>query len=203
MRALVAGLSIALAACGPGPGMGGGADAGAGDFGMGSPEALPASAPARFGFGSEADAARVAMWDVDVRPDGTGLPAGSGTVDQGRQVFETYCLECHGATGIDGPNDRLVGGPAWVDEVPAVRTIGNYWQYSTTLYDFIRRGMPQMTPGLLSADQTYAVIAYLLYLNQIVPEDAVMDTETRPAVVMPARDKFVLDDRAGGSGPVR
>jgi mono/diheme cytochrome c family protein len=203
MRAFVVGLAIGLAACRPGPGMGSGAEDAAGDFGLGSPEGLPADAPARFGFGSDADAARIALWDIDVRPDGTGLPAGSGTVQQGRQVFETYCVECHGATGTEGPNDRLVGGPAWTDEVPAVKTIGNYWQYPTTLYDFIHRAMPQMTPGLLSSDQTYAVIAYLLYLNQIVPENAVMNAETLPAVVMPARDKFVLDDRVGGSGPVR
>ena len=202
MRALSVGLAIALAACGPGSGLDGAAEGGA-DYAMGSAETLPSNAPARFGFGSEADAARIAMWDIDVRPDGTGLPAGSGTVEQGRQVFETYCVECHGATGTEGPNDRLVGGPAWTDQVPAVKTIGNYWQYSTTLYDFIRRAMPQMTPGLLSSDQTYAVIAYLLYLNEIVPEDAVMDARTLPAVEMPARDRFVLDDRQGGPGPIR
>lgn len=201
MRALVAGLVIGLAACGPASGASD--DMADGDFGVGSPEGLPASAPDHFGFGSDADAARIAMWDIDVRPDGTGLPAGSGNVAEGQQVFATYCSECHGATGTEGPNDRLVGGPEWIDEVPAVRTIGNYWQYSTTLFDFIRRAMPQLTPGLLSSDQTYAVIAYLLYLNEIVPEDAVMSAETLPAVVMPARDKFVVDDRVGGSGPIR
>lgn len=203
MRALIAGLVIALAACKPGPGLGGGADADVGDIGVGSSDALPSDAPARFGFGSEADAARVAMWDIDVRPDGTGLPAGSGSVEQGRQVFATYCSECHGATGTEGPNDRLVGGPEWTGDVPAQRTVGNYWQYSTTLFDYIRRAMPQSTPGLLSYDQEYAVIAYILYMNEIVAEDAVMNAETLPAVVMPARDKFVLDDRAGGAGPVR
>lgn len=202
MRALSVGLAIALAACGPGSGLDGGAEANGG-YEMGSLEALPSNAPARFGFGSEADAERIAMWDIDVRPDGAGLPTGSGTVEQGRQVFQTYCVECHGATGTEGPNDRLVGGPAWTDQVPAVKTIGNYWQYSTTLYDFIHRAMPQMTPGLLSSDQTYAVIAYILYLNEIVPEEAVMDARTLPAVEMPARDRFVLDDRQGGPGPIR
>lgn len=202
MRALSVGLAIALAACGPGSGLDGGAEANGG-YEMRSLEALPSNAPARFGFGSEADAERIAMWDIDVRPDGAGLPTGSGTVEQGRQVFQTYCVECHGATGTEGPNDRLVGGPAWTDQVPAVKTIGNYWQYSTTLYDFIHRAMPQMTPGLLSSDQTYAVIAYILYLNEIVPEEAVMDARTLPAVEMPARDRFVLDDRQGGPGPIR
>lgn len=201
MRALVTGLALLLVACAPT-----GSDApmaDAGDFGAGAPEALPPDAPDHFGFGAEASEPRVAMWDIDVRPDGEGLPPGSGTAEQGREVFATYCSECHGATGTEGPNDRLVGGPDWSDGVPTQRTVGNYWQYSTTLFDYIRRAMPQLTPGLLSYDQEYAVIAYVLYLNQIIPEDAVMNAETLPAVVMPAHDRFVLDDRVGGSGPVR
>ncbi len=86
---------------------------------------------------------------------------------------------------------------------PGSRTIGGYWPYATTLYAFISKAMPQLTPGILTADQVYSVIAYLLYLNEIVPEDAVMDAETLPAVRMPARDRFVVDDRAGGAGEVR
>jgi cytochrome c len=81
--------------------------------------------------------------------------------------------------------------------------VGGYWPYATTLYDHIRRAMPQLTPGVLTSDQTYAVIAYILHLNGIVPEDAVMDAESLPAVRMPARDRFVPDDRAGGAGPIR
>jgi hypothetical protein len=201
MRVLVAGFALLLAACGP---SGSGTPmADAGDFGAGAPEALPPNAPDHFGFGTEATETRVAMWDMDVRPDGEGLPVGSGTVEQGREVFATYCSECHGETGTEGPNDRLVGGPAWSDRVPTQRTVGNYWPYSTTLFDYIRRAMPQLTPGLLSYDQEYAVIAYILYLNEIIPEDAVMNAETLPAVVMPAHDRFVVDDRVGGSGPVR
>jgi len=200
MRPLVAALAVALVACGPAePGSGGGS----GGAPLGSLEALPAHAPSRFSFGSEAAAERVAMWDIDVRPDGEGLPAGGGSVEDGRVVFETYCVECHGATGTEGPNDRLAGGDPWGDDVPGRRTVGNYWQYSTTLFDFIRRAMPQLTPGLLTSDQTYAVVAYLLYLNELVPADAVMNAETLPAVVMPARDRFVVDDREGGSGPIR
>lgn len=168
----------------------------------GSAEGLPAHAPARFAFGSEASAARVAMWDIDVRPDGEGLPPGSGTVEQGRQVFMTQCVACHGPTGTEGPNDRLVDSEQW-DLVPTTRTVGNYWPYATTLYSYIRKAMPQLTPGSLTEDQVYAVIAYILYLNEIVAEDAVMDAESLPAVVMPARDKFVVDDREGGVGPIR
>lgn len=168
----------------------------------GTAEGLPAHAPPRFGFGTEASAARVASWDIDVRPDGAGLPAGRGSVAQGREVYNVHCVACHGATGTEGPNDRLVDSEQW-DLNPGSRAIGNYWPYATTLYDYIRKAMPQLTPGILSDDQVYAVIAYLLYLNEIVPEDAVMDAETLPAVVMPARDKFVVDDRAGGAGPIR
>jgi mono/diheme cytochrome c family protein len=169
---------------------------------LGTEEGLPSHAPPTFGFGAEASAARVAMWDIDVRPDGAGLPLGSGSVTEGRTVFMTQCVACHGATGVEGPNDRLVDSEQW-EVWPTTRTIGNYWPYATTLYDYIRKAMPQLTPGILTDDEVYAVIAYLLFLNEIVPEDAVMDAESLPAVEMPARDKFVVDDRVGGSGPVR
>ena len=201
MRKLIVGLVLTLAACGPAGGGGGGAGDNSGAV-AGTPEGLPGHAPARFAFGSEASEARIAMWDIDVRPDGEGLPAGSGTVAQGLQVYTLYCLQCHGATGVEGPNDRLVGREPW-DDNPTTRTVGNYWPYATTIYDYVRRAMPQLTPGILTADQTYAVIAYLLYLNEIVPEDAVMDAESLPEVVMPARDRFVVDDRQGGTGPIR
>jgi len=202
MRALALGLIVALFACGP-PASETGGGALRDDAGLGTLEGLPPHAPARFSFGSEASPDRVAMVDIDVKPDGEGLPMGSGTVAQGRQVFETFCVECHGATGTEGPNDPLVGGDTWGDQMPAVRTVGNYWQYSTTLFDYIRRAMPQLTPGLLTSNETYAVIAYLLYLNEIVPEDAVMSAEALTAVEMPARGRFVVDDREGGIGPIR
>ena len=103
---------------------------------------FPSNAPDHFGFGSDASAARVAMWDIDVKPDGEGLPPGSGTVAQGQRVFLTHCVACHGATGTEGPNDRLVGTAAW-EQWPNGQTVGNYWPYATTLYDYIRRAMPQ------------------------------------------------------------
>ena len=163
---------------------------------------VPAHAPDRFGFGVEASEQRVAIWDIDVRPDGVGLPEGSGSVQQGRDIYNIQCVACHGPTGTEGPNDRLVDSEQWED-VPTTRTVGNYWPYATTLYDYIRKAMPQLTPGILAPDEVYAVIAYILWMNEIVPEDAVMNAETLPAVVMPARDKFVLDDRVGGGGIVR
>lgn len=153
--------------------------------------------PDRFGFGTPASEARIAAWDVDVRPDGVGLPPGSGTVAQGAEVFRIQCVSCHGPTGVEGPNDRLVGREPWED-FPTTRTVGNYWPYATTLFDYMVRAMPQHYPGSLSADDTYAVIAWLLWRNEIIPEDAVMDARSLPAVVMPARDRFVPDNRTGG-----
>jgi len=157
-------------------------------------------APARFGFGSPADPAVLARWDRDVRPDGAGLPAGRGSVAGGREVYMSRCVACHGPTGTEGPYDVLVGGGPWGEEgPPRRRTIGNYWPYATTLFDYITRAMPQNAPGSLTADETYAVIAWLLARNGIVADDAVMDAGTLQAVVMPARDRFVPDDRRGGA----
>jgi mono/diheme cytochrome c family protein len=172
------------------------------DAALAAPYLLPTHAPARFGFGAEASPARVALWDIDVKPDGEGLPPGRGSVAEGRQVYLTHCVACHGPTGTEGPNDRLVGTEPWGDW-PGSLTVGAYWPYATTLYDYIRKAMPQLTPGILTADQTYAVIAHILNLNGIVPDDAVMDAESLPAVRMPSRDRFVMDDRVGGAGPVR
>ncbi len=200
MRRAALGLAAALGACGA-AGDGGG-DAFEEFAVAGTMVDLPAHAPRSFGFGADASDARIAMWDIDVRPDGAGLPAGSGTVAQGKEVYDLYCLQCHGATGVEGPNDRLVGREPWEDN-PTTRTVGNYWPYATTIFDYVTRAMPQLTPGILTADQTYAVIAYILYLNEIVPADAVMNAETLPAIEMPARDRFVVDDRQGGTGPIR
>lgn len=157
-----------------------------------------AQVPERFGFGTPATEARIALWDIDVKPDGEGLPPGSGTVAEGEVVYLAQCVACHGPTGTEGPNDRLVGTTPW-DQWPSGRAVGNYWPYATTLFDYISKAMPQLTPGTLTADETYAVIAYILNLNGLVPDDGVMNAETLPAVVMPARNKFVPDDRRGGA----
>ena len=194
MRRPLVAVGLALAACGPGPSPARNGDGTIVDFA----DALPANAPSRFEFGSEASEARIALWDVDVKPDGEGLPPGSGTVAEGERVFQMHCIACHGATGTEGPNDQLVGSEPW-GEWPGSVTVGGYWPYATTLYDYITRAMPQLTPGTLTADQTYAVIAYILNRNGIVPEEAVMNAETLPAVSMPARDRFVVDDRQGGA----
>jgi len=155
-----------------------------------------------FGFGRPATDAEIAAWDIDVSPDGEGLPEGEGSVLDGKDLYQEKCAFCHGATGVEGPNDRLVvysPDEPYPDASEADtwkrRTIGNYWPYATTLYDYIRRSMPMNVPGSLDSDQVYAVTAYLLYLNHIVAEDSVLDKESLAAIRMPARDKFVPDDR--------
>jgi cytochrome c len=160
---------------------------------------LPAPVPPEtFAFGAAADPTLIASLDVDVRPDGVGLPPGSGTVQQGERVYQQRCLSCHGAAGSGGSAGQLVGRAPWDDAPPTPKTVGSYWPYATTLYDYMVRAMPQDAPGSLSADDTYAVIAYILNLNEIVPADAVMNASSLPAVVMPARNKFVVDNRTGG-----
>ncbi len=150
--------------------------------------ALPCAAAAEpLGIGREATPAEIAAWDSDVRPDGSGLPAGSGSVEQGRAVFEAACAACHGAKG---PAPALAGGIGSLASAKPVRTVGSYWPYATTVFDYVRRAMPFNAPHSLTDDQVYAVTAYLLNLNHIVPDDAVMDRASLPQVVMPNRDGF-------------
>ena len=172
-----------------------------------------AQAPAqRFGFGQPATPDQIAAIDIDVRPDGTGLPAGKGTAREGAGIYARHCAACHGARGEGGQADALVGaepktsapfGPEYEKwrngrtDVPF--TIGNYWPYATTLFDYIRRAMPTTSPGALTPDETYSVVAWLLAQNQIIPDDAEMNAQTLPRVIMPARSRFVRDDRRGGA----
>ncbi|MGH2400451.1 MAG: c-type cytochrome [bacterium] len=157
---------------------------------------------APFGFGRPATGEEVAALDIDVRPDGQGLPDGRGTPAEGETVYAARCAACHGKTGREGPADILVGrepreGFPFGRNPALPRTIGNYWPYATTLYDYIRRAMPPASPGSLSADETYAVVAYLLLLNELVPADVVIDRASLPRVVMSAKDRFVVDPRGG------
>lgn len=166
--------------------------------------ATPADWPATFALGEIPTEAEIAALDIDVGPDGVGLPPGSGSPEEGRIVFDAKCAACHGPTGREGPNDRLVGrepreGFPFGEDRRLRRTVGNYWPYATTLFDYVNRTMPFTEPGSLTANEVYAVAAYVLYLNEIIPEDAVMNAETLPAVVMPARDRFVPDNRTGGA----
>ena len=141
-------------------------------------------------LGVPATQEQIAGWDISIGPDGAGLPAGSGTAAAGKAVYEAKCLACHGAEGAGQPNDRLVGGQGTLREAAPIRTVGSYWPYATTVFDYIRRAMPYVTPHSLTADETYAVTAYLLALNGIIEQDAVMDASTLPRVEMPNRGNF-------------
>ncbi|QNF33342.1 cytochrome c [Adhaeribacter swui] len=157
--------------------------------------------PSTFGFGKPATPQEIALLDIDVRPDGKGLPSGSGTVLAGKAVYAVKCAACHGKTGVEGPNNRLVSvaeNEAAGTESNKEKTIGNYWPYATTLFDYIRRAMPFNAPGSLTNEEVYALTAFLLNANKIIPAEASINAETLPKVVMPAQKLFVPDDRKGG-----
>lgn len=157
---------------------------------------VPASG-AGYGIGQPIDNAAVAAWNIDVSPDGHGLPSGSGTVAQGQRIFAGKCAMCHGANGAGGIGDALVGGTGTLASAKPKKTIGSYWPYATTLFDYIRRAMPYNAPESLSANEVYAVSAYLLYLNRIVPAGTRLDAKTLPRIRMPNRTGFVPDPRPG------
>ena len=125
-----------------------------------------------------------------VSPDGSGLPAGSGTVVEGKSVYGKHCAACH---GIDGqlPGNQLAGGVGSLATNRPVKTVGSYWPYATTLYDYIARAMPYNQEKMLSADETYAVTAYVLRLNNILDDEARLDEITLPRVKMPNQDGFI------------
>lgn len=170
------------------------------------------SPPRRVGLGTPATPEQVAALDIDVGPDGAGLPPGGGSAREGAGVYAQTCAACHGANGEGGTADPLVGaepketlpfGPdyeRWRGGRPDVPfTIGNYWPYATTIFDYVRRAMPASAPGSLTADETYALTAWLLARNGIIADAAVMNAETLPRVRMPARARFVRDNRKGGA----
>ena len=188
MRAAAVLLALALAA----------AACGTRDQGAARPDA-----PARFGLGRAATADEISAWNIDVMPDGTGLPPGSGTAAQGVAIYARKCAACHGRTGSEGPFDRLVGreprsGFPFGRDPRFVKTLGNYWPFATTLYDYVNRAMPLDAPGSLTPDEVYRLVAFLLWRNEIVTDTAVMNAQTLPRVVMPAHDRFVIDNRRGG-----
>ncbi|MFT4115096.1 c-type cytochrome [Bradyrhizobium sp.] len=157
--------------------------------------ASAARAQSPYGIGRPATAAEIAGWNIDVGRDGRNLPAGRGTVSQGREVFAQQCAACHGDKGEGGLGDRLVGGQGTIGTPKPIRTVGSYWPYATTLFDYIRRAMPQNAPQSLSNDDVYAVSAYILSLNGLIGTDATLDAKSLASIRMPNRDKFVGDAR--------
>ena len=129
--------------------------------------------------------------DISIPPSGAGLPAGSGDAKAGAQVYASKCLACHGEKGAGKPADVLVGGIGSLATPKPLRTVGSYWPYATTLFDYTRRAMPLQNPKTLTDDEVYAVSAYILFLNGIIAENASMNAQTLPLVKMPNRDGFV------------
>src|ERR1700704_1813638 len=144
-------------------------------------------------FGAAVSAEEIARGDISIPPSGAGLPGGGGSARQGLKVYEEKCMACHGAKGAGKPADPLAGGIGSLASKAPQRTVGSYWPYATPPVDYVRRAMPITNPLSLSDDEVYAVSAYVLFLNGIVGEDAVMNAQTLPQVRMPNRDGFVSD----------
>ena len=146
------------------------------------------------GLGKPISEADIKAWDIAIMPDGSGLPPGSGTAVQGARVFAQKCAACHGEGGKGGPiaPARMFGGAPLTSGIDTPKTIGDFWGYSTIVFDFVRRAMPFNQPRTLTNDEVYAATAYLLWLNQVIGENDVMNAETLPKVRMPNRDGFII-----------
>lgn len=166
------------------------------------------AAPARFAIGRPASGSELKAWDIDIGPDGADLPPGRGTYAEGVKLYAVKCAACHGPKG-EGVGQGPAGFPRIIGREPRtgfpfgedpkhVKTVGNYWPYATTVFDYVRRAMPLTAPGSLTDAETYSLVAFLLAENEIVGRDVVMDAATLRKVQMPARDRFVVDNRRGG-----
>lgn len=155
------------------------------------------AAPSLPQVGQPATAAEIQQQDITVLPNGEGLPEGSGTPGQGEAIYKAKCAVCHGENGEGKPPTgvQLVGGIGTLATAKPVKTIGSYWPFATSVWDYIHRSMPYAQPGTLSADETYAVTAFLLFKNGIIPRDAAMNKDTLPKVLMPNRNGFIADNR--------
>jgi cytochrome c len=154
-----------------------------------------ATAQSHYGIGRTATAAEIAGWNIDIDRNGGNLPPGSGSVGRGHEIFDQQCAACHGAKGEGGLGDQLVGGQGTIATAKPVRTVGSYWPYASTLFDYIRRAMPLNAPQSLDNNDVYAVSAYILNLNGLLPADATLDAKSLGAIKMPNRNMFVEDSR--------
>ena len=163
--------------------------------------AIP-QAPPRLNVGRVATAEEIRKQDISVAPDGEGLPTGHGSVAQGRRIFQTLCANCHGERGQGmAPYPALVGGQGTLAGKNPVLTVGSYWPYATTVWDYIRRTMPYPKPGSLTVDETYSVTAFILFMNGIVDEKADLSERNLAKVKMPNRDGFIPDPRPDVTAP--
>jgi len=158
------------------------------------PAVALAQSPA-YGVGHPPTAAELKSIAIEVLPDGRGLPDGSGTAEAGKLVYASRCSVCHGPTGREGPQDVLVGGQGTLKTLKPLKTVGSYWPYATTLFDYVSRAMPFDHPGTLPTDQVYSAVAYVLYLNGLVGEHDTIDRTSLPKVKMPNREGFVANPR--------
>ena len=154
-----------------------------------------AAQSSKYGIGKPPTEDQIRGLGTAIAPDGTGLPTGSGRASAGREIFAARCAKCHGekAEGDIGP--ALVGGQGTLATAKPIKTVGSYWPYATTVWDYVNRAMPFDQPGLLKASEVYAVVAYILNLNGIIGKDQVMDAKSLPQVKMPNRNGFVADPR--------
>ncbi len=143
------------------------------------------------GLGKTIPPAEIAQWDISVFPEGAGLPEGEGTADEGEKIYQRHCLVCHGKNGLGASADQLAGAKMGLTSDYPEKTIGNYWPYSTTLFDMIRRSMPMTSPGVLNDDEVYAVTAYLLYLNGLIDKNDRINAKTLPRIKMPNAEGFI------------
>jgi len=152
--------------------------------------------PGYYGYGERVTPEQIAGWDIDARgEDGVGLPPGRGGVHRGADVYAEQCAACHGTFGEgEGRFPKLVGGAGTLRDDRPELTVGSYWPFAPTLWDYINRAMPMPAPHTLSADDVYALTAYILNLNDIVPNEFVADRESLPKVKMPNRDNFLWTD---------
>lgn len=155
------------------------------------------------GLGRTPTAAEIQAWDIAIGPDGQELPAGRGTAREGSLLYREKCAMCHGEHGSEGPQDVLVGGQESLATAKPVRTIGSFWPYATTIYDYLYRAMPLYAPGSLPPSEVYALTAYLLFRNGIIGEDEVIDAQTLPKITMPNREGFRPDPRPEHAAPNR
>ncbi len=155
-----------------------------------------------YGVGRTPSAEAIRAWDIAIGPEGKELPPGRGTAKEGATIYAERCAACHGQTGTEGPFNRLVGGQGTLNTNRPVKTVGSYWPFATTIWDYINRAMPVDNPGSLAPNQVYALTAFLLYRNGIIQETDVMDAESLPKVRMPNREGFVPDPRPDWKAPV-
>jgi mono/diheme cytochrome c family protein len=141
-------------------------------------------------LGKNANPELLKSWDVSIPPDGIGLPPGSGSVREGAIIFEANCIMCHGPAGSGKPADQLTGGIGSLASAHPVKTVASFWPYPTTLFDYIRRAMPLTSPRSLEPNEVYALCAYLLSIDGIVPKNAVLDARALPEIKMPNRNRF-------------